>query len=136
MIKCNICKYNCASLEIYEKHIRFHRNMKGMKFKCLRMNCKATLRSYTSFVNHIYRHHSNTSKEIFDSVVYCSIPDCNFSNNCKKMLFKHIYSHIASGVCVKCPLAGYCKNNKEFSVSYATLAKITSRADSVSCTHL
>lgn len=109
---CCICKLNLKSIDKYQVHLRYHRNVPGAQFKCVQRNCAVICKTYAQFKNHIFRNHSNKaivahSKHV--TLFTCNVTGCNYQNNDVKGFCKHVYNHVKRGVELKCPFVLKCK---------------------------
>lgn len=104
---CCICKLNLKSIDKYQVHLKYHRNVPGAQFKCVQRNCVVICKTYAQFKYHIFRNHSNKaivghSKHV--TLFPCNVTGCNYQNNDVKGSCKHVYNHVKRGLNWSVPL--------------------------------
>ena len=122
MYFCRICSFKSLTIRKYDLHQYLHRNLPGVLYYCSRENCNFVLNSYSGFVTHVYRFHTDKSnhknKESNKFVLKkysCDVSNCIFRSNNEKDLIKHFYSHFKynikpNNISLKCPLRTICGN--------------------------
>lgn len=118
MFRCKTCTINFTDIRTYNIHQYFHRNKKNASFQCLTSACKLTFQTYRAFRQHIFRNHCSNKRlsskvsDIFAISVKCKI--CDFTGKNTKLIIKHHYNHIISGLAVICPFFEVCKSETQF----------------------
>lgn len=126
MYLCRICSFKSLTIRKYELHQYLHRNLPGILYYCSRENCNFVLSSYSGFVTHVYRFHTDKSKlklkESNKCVLKeytCDVRNCIFISDNEKIFLKHFYSHFkynvkSNNISLKCPLRTICGNLSNF----------------------
>lgn len=109
MFQCNFCNLKFAEIIGYNRHLNLHKNVLNCTFFCLHSNCGMQFRKYSNFKAHIYRYHGQKGEVKF-TLIYCSVPDCKFSEIEKRKFMAHMIQHIRRGNTFTCPFET-CKNN-------------------------
>lgn len=91
MFICNICKSSLATINLYNKHHKSHKNLGNVEIICLHSNCNVKLTSYQSFQKHIYREHKNTVR---DNNYTCKMQNCSFKTFQANLIIKHVKDHL------------------------------------------
>lgn len=86
MFKCNNCDLSFKHLSLYNKHQRRHSVGSIRKISCLYPECKALLKSYASFKQHVFRQHSNRK-------FCCAYPNCVQKYDSNELLKEHFKTH-------------------------------------------
>lgn len=78
MFRCSVCNYSANSVRAYGCHLRLHRNVANLRFKCCISNCINTFSTSAALSTHVNRYHTSLecSRTIDTTSLRCSINFC------------------------------------------------------------
>lgn len=119
MYACNVCDAAMQSVKSYVCHMRLHRNVGNVRFKCCVRKCPNTFATFAAFSTHLTRYHSSSKVESrfdgcrdFNVSLRCALTFCDQRFAGTKNLINHLKMHLAESVDILCP---YVNCMKKFS---------------------
>lgn len=66
MFHCELCGHSCDTKFAFVRHMKVHKNVRNMTFKCALPDCKRIFRKVSVFKIHVYRDHQAKGQRASD----------------------------------------------------------------------
>lgn len=106
---CITCKRYFVTVDKYNAHQYYHRNLPNIRFFCKHIGCFSEYVKYKTFRMHLYRSHLNKPKIDTTLLYTCTAKCCKFKTRVKTEIPSHMYSHLKGGLFVTCPYSNCLK---------------------------
>lgn len=113
MFHCELCGHSCDTKFAFVRHMKVHKNVRNMTFKCALPDCKRIFRKVSVFKTHVYRDHqakgqrasdeSGFSCQCTNDTLSCHVDFCTVRCDSVNNLLSHLKGHIREGRTVSCP---------------------------------
>ncbi|XP_013879329.1 uncharacterized protein LOC106528650 isoform X2 [Austrofundulus limnaeus] len=106
MILCQFCRHKTEALFTYVKHMKLHRNLPNVSFKCGMTTCNMAFKNFNAFKSHSYRYHKQqpaTMAPVYTNDLTCHVEYCAVHCDDLISFLSHLKTHVKEGTGVTCP---------------------------------
>lgn len=72
MFHCELCGQSCDTKLAFVRHMKLHKNLQNLTFKCALPDCKRIFRKVSVFKTHVYRDHRAKCQRALDESSFSS----------------------------------------------------------------